>query len=76
MPRYWVDDPDDDFDYDSLNLDEPGEVVPFEEQVRRFVEKFGYQPKIKDPRAFSLSAFTDFEFGPEDAVETERDHAK
>jgi hypothetical protein len=50
MPRYWVDDPDDDFDYDSLKLDEPGEIVPFEELVRRFIDNFGYEPNIKDPK--------------------------
>lgn len=69
MPRYWVDDPDDDFDYDSLDLETQDEPVSFEEQIRWFVEKFGYEPKIKDPSAFSLSASFDFEFGLENAVE-------
>lgn len=76
MPRYWVDDPEDDFDYDSLDLESQEEPVPFEEQIRWFVEKFGYEPKIKDPSAFSLSALTDFEFGLEDAVETQDEPSK
>jgi hypothetical protein len=71
MPHYWVDDPDDDFDYDSLDLETEEEPVPFEEQIRWFVEKFGYEPKIKDPSAFSLSAMFDFEFGLDAAVELE-----
>jgi hypothetical protein len=76
MPRYWVDDPDDDFDYDSLNLEESEETVPFEEWVEKYRSKFGHEPKIKDPSAFALSASFDFEFGLENAVEFEDEPKK
>lgn len=65
MPKYWVDDPEDDFDYDTLDLDNPGELVPFEEWIEKYKAKFGREPKIKDPSAFALSASFDFEFGLE-----------
>lgn len=76
MPHYWVDDPDDDFDYDSLNMDESDETVPFEEWVEKYRAKFGREPKIKDPSAFALSASFDFEFGLENAVEFEDEPRK
>lgn len=73
MPRYWVDDPEDDFDYDSLNLDEPDEIVPFEEYVQQFRDKFGYEPKIKNPNAFTMSALTNFEMLVDEAIEIEHE---
>ena len=73
MPHYWVDDPDDDFDYDMLNLDEPDETVPFEEYVQQFRDKFGYEPKIKNRNAFTMSALTNFEMLLDEAIEIEHE---